>query len=545
MAEQLPMLSQIPPRNFMIQPMLPGRSSPDTLRTFLSALFRNKRLMKVTFVSVLAGAIVAIAVYGVKYEAETQIVVKHRRADQVVSTDANSRDETNSTDVPTEREINTEISILRSNDLLETVVKDLHLDEREKHLWNVFLPWRNSQWRIATAEQRLRDGLKIDEIPQSNVIHISLRSHYPELAAQILNDLDKQYMAKHLAVYRPPGVYDFFHNQTQHYQQQLQDSEKQLASYDLSKDSTDPALEKEILVRKAGEFEGTLHETESDMRQTQRQISEIQAELSKTPDRLTTQVTSGDNPQLLANLKSSLADLQTRRTDLLTKYQPSYRLVQDVNKQIAELNAQIASEGQNPVKQQSSSQNPTYLLLQSELVKANADLSGYNAKLRATEPIIDAYKQQALLIDQKAIQRTDLLRNIKTAEDSYLLYVQKQEQARISEELDKSRVLNVSVAEMAIVPSFPVYSPWLMVVAALTLALMMSIAVGFLSDYFDPTFRAPEEIEVFLGVPLLACFAKGGSPVGLGLPAIGGGTRVQSLPQDTGGAEPRLLTQQQ
>ncbi len=313
----------------------------------------------------------------------------------------------------------------------------------------------------------------------------------------------------------------------------------------MAKDSTDPELEKEILVRKAGEFEGTLHETKSEMRETQKQISEIQAELAQTPARLTTQVTSGDNPALLASLKSSLAELETRRTDLLTKYLPTYRMVQDVDKQIAGLNAQISSESQNPVKQQSTSQNPTYLLLQSELVKANADLSGYNGKLRATEPIIDAYKQQALLIDQKAIQRNDLMRNIKTAEDSYLLYVQKQEQARISEELDKSRVLNVSVAEVPMVPWFPVYSLWLMVAAALTLALMMSIAVAFVSDYFDPTFRAPEEVGTFLGLPLLACFAKGGSPSGLGLPAAGGGMRVQSIPQNTGGAEPRLLTQQE
>ncbi len=210
MSEQLPMLSPMSSKNFMIQPMLPGRSSPDTLRTFLSALFRNKRSIKITFVSVLAGAIVAIAVFGLKYEAETQIVVKHRRAEQVVSTDANSREDTNSTDVPTEREINTEISILQSNDLLEAVVKDLHLDQREKHLWNIFLPWRDSQWRIATAEQRLRDELKIDEIPQSNVIHVALRSRYPELAAQILNDLDKQHMEKHVAVHRPPGGLQLF-----------------------------------------------------------------------------------------------------------------------------------------------------------------------------------------------------------------------------------------------------------------------------------------------------------------------------------------------
>ena len=267
-------------------------------------------------------------------------------------------------------------------------------------------------------------------------------------------------------------------------------------------------------MRKAGEFEGSLRASESDMAETARRIRELQDEISRTPERLTTQVTSGDNPQLLANLKSSLEELKTRRTDLLSKYQPTYRLVQEVDKQINDLNAAIAAQTQHPVKQVSDNQNPTYLLLQAELVKANADLTGYAAKQRAIAPIVDAYNHQALLIDQKGIQRQDIMRNIRDAEQNYTLYVQKQEQARISDELDKQRILNVAVAEVPVVPSFPVYSPWLLVLAGVVVALMLSIAAAFVSDYLDPTFRTPQEIGAAMGLPVLACFAKAGSPHG-------------------------------
>lgn len=345
-------------------------------------------------------------------------------------------------------------------------------------------------------------------------------------------------MDKHLAVYRPAGVFGFFHDQAQHYQQELDQAEKQLASYDLQQNSTDPELEKELLVRKAGEFDGSLRETQSDMEQTQKQIKELQSKLSQTPDRLTSQVTSGDNPQLLANLKASLEDLETRRTDLLAKYQPTYRLVQEVDRQIAELKTAIAAESQNPVKQVSTSQNPTYLLLQSELVKADTDLSGYAAKARAMAPIVETYKQQALMIDQKGIQRQDLLRNIKAAEDNYMLYVEKQEQARISDELDKSRILNVAVAEVPVAPSFPVYSPWLLLLAGAVVAVMLSIAAAFVADYLDPSFRTPQEIDAVLGLPLLACFAKGGCPPRFGPLAAGGPLFDRPLqePEGSGGA---------
>lgn len=498
------------------------RSSPHAVRDLLSIFFRHRRLVQITFLSTLAGAVLYVVFFGIKYESDTKILVKHRRADEVVSTDANSRQENNSTDVPTEREINTEISLLRGGDLLSQVVKDTGLDAREKHPWNALIPGRDDSWRVAKAAKQLGDDLRITEIPQSNMIQVSYRSSHPELTERVLSDLDRLYLAKHLAVYRPPGEYDFFQNQAKHYQTELNESEQQLASYDLSKDASDPELDKDILLRKAGEFDGNLRETQANISQTEKRIGELKELLEKTPDRLTTQVTSGDNPQLLAFLKSNLADLESKRTDLLTKYQPTYRLVQEVDKQIADLNVAIAAEGQKPVRQESTGENPTYELLKGELVKANEDLMGYTAKARATAPVVGTYRQQALLMDQKAIQRRDLIRNIKSAEDNYMLYVQKQEQARISDELDKNRILNVAIAEPPSIPGLPVFSPVLLLLAGGVLALMISTAAAFFADYLDPSFRTPDEVTEFLGLPLLACFPKDGNPAQFGLLGAGG-----------------------
>ena len=511
----------------------PTRSSPNPFKDLLSVFFRNRQLVTITFLCTLAGAVLYVVLFGIKYESSTQILVKHRRADEVVSTDTNSRDEATSTDVPTEREINTEISLLRGGDLIAQVVKDNGLDARENHFWNALIPGRDESWRVAKATKKLSDDLKITEIPQSNMIEVSYRSSRPQQTERVLSDLNRLYLAKHLAVYRPPGVYDFFQHQTAYYQTELEQAEQQLASYDLNKGASDPDLDKEILLRKAGEFDGSLRETQADISQADKRISELKDLLGKTPDRLTTQITSGDNPQLLAFLKSNLADLETKRTDLLTKYQPTYRLVQEVDKQIADLKTAIEAEAQKPVQQQSTGENPTYELLKQELVKANEDLKGFAAKARATAPVVDTYRQQALLMDQKGIQRQDLVRNVKAAEANYLLYVQKQEQARISDELDKNRILNVAIAEAPSVPGLPVFSPVLLLLAGCVIALMISTAAAFLADYLDPSLRTPDEVTASLGLPLLACFPKDGHPPRFGLLTPGGGvveTRASHRP---------------
>lgn len=528
-------------------PLAPGfgpsvRSSPNAVRDLVAVVFRNRQILQWTFLSTLAGAVLYVILFGIRYESSTQILVKHRRADEVISTDASSREAENSTDVPTEREINTEISLLKGGDLMVQVVKDLGLDQREKHFWNGLVPGRDESWRVAKAARKLSADLKITEVPQSNLIEVSYRSSQPELTERVLSDLDRLYLAKHLKVYRPPGVYDFLHDQTEQYHQELQEAEQELASYDLKKDASDPDLDKEILLRKAGEFDGNLQATQADISQTGKRIQELNELLGKTPDRLTTQVTSGDNPQLLAFLKSNLADLESKRTDLLTKYQPTYRLVEEVDKQIADLKVSIAAESAKPVQQQSSGENPTYDLLKAELVKANEELTGYRAKARATAPVVETYRQEALLMDQKGIQREDLIRNIKAAEANYLLYVQKQEQARISDELDKNSILNVAIAETPRVPSLPVFSPWLLLMAGGVLALMISTAVAFLADYLDPSFRTPEEVVEYLGMPVLACFAKNGHPPRFGLLTDGAGPEKNAKTLDRPSGWNRFLT---
>ena len=55
-------------------------------------------------------------------------------------------------------------------------------------------------------------------------------------------------------------------------------------------------------------------------------------------------ITNADNPQLQEKLKSKLLELELRRTELMTKFQPSYRLVQEVDQQIAQAKTAIEAE---------------------------------------------------------------------------------------------------------------------------------------------------------------------------------------------------------
>ena len=512
-----------------ITPYTGIQRAPNTLREVVGILFRHRRLVVISFLATLAGAVIAVLLFGIKYEAQTEILVKHQRANDVVSATTNSN-QMRPDDLAREREINTEVALLESHDILAGVVKACGLDNSHSHFWSKWLPsWSGPDSATAKAVRKLKNHLEVAALPDSNIIQVKYRSRDPEQAARVLSTLDKLYIAKHVAVYRPAGAVNFFRRQTERYKKELADSEAQLASFDTQQDAPAPDMERNILVKQASDFSGQLNQIRADIASTQKRIRAVEAELAKTPSRISTQQVVGDNPQLMADLKSTLQTLEIRRTDLLSKYQPSYRPVQDVEKQIAQVKATIAGTNKAPLQQNTTDQNPTYQMLQSELAQSRAKLAALRAQASAIAPVVQTYNTQAVLLDQKQIKQQDLLRNVRIAEQNYLLYVHKSQQAQISNALDSKRILNVTVAETAAVPALPVNSPTVLILAGGILALMISMGSAFTADYFDPSFRTPDEVIKYLDVPVLAALPANGSAPLFALPAAGiASSRVES-----------------
>src|SRR5438309_10107675 len=99
------------------------------------------------------------------------------------------------------------------------------------------------------------------------------------------------------------------------------------------------ALERDIALQKLNEADATARQTRIAIAETVQRIRMLESDLHSLPERTTTVMRNADNPQLLEKMKSKLLELELKRTELLTKYEPSYRLVQEVDQQIGEAKA--------------------------------------------------------------------------------------------------------------------------------------------------------------------------------------------------------------
>src|SRR5579863_9265974 len=110
-----------------------------TLRDIATPVFRRPKLVVVTFLIILAGTILGTLLIPKVYESEMKILVKRERVDAAVSP---GRDAVMSNPGGvTEEELNSEVELLKSRDLLEKVVISCDLQELlPKRIWDRLLP---------------------------------------------------------------------------------------------------------------------------------------------------------------------------------------------------------------------------------------------------------------------------------------------------------------------------------------------------------------------------------------------------------------------
>ena len=472
-----------------------------TARDVAAIGFRHQKVLVLCFIGVVLGVGLSSLILPAKYRAETKLLVKRERLDPVVSPQENAP--LTFHDTVSEEEINSEIELITSNDVLQKVVKTCDLDKK-KFISKIIHPWQTPQNRMDKAVADLRSDLQLEVLKKTNVISIGYESHDPHLAEKVLATLDQAYLDKHLDVHHPSGQFEFFDQQAEKYRQDMMVAEAKLKQFADEQGGVAPTTMRDMTLQKLADFSSSLETTRASIAESDRRIADLEKQAQSTPARLTTQMKSGDNAQVLENLKSTLLTLEMKRTELLTKYQPTYPLVVEVDKQLNDTRLALAKEEGSPVKEQVTDQNPTYAWVSGELAKAKADLSGFQARETALTAIIKVYQDKVKVLEQQGIEQANLTRTSKEDEGNYELYTKKKEEARIEDALDRTRLLNVSVIENATLPSIPTRSPFLFVLVAVLLASAVSLGVVFAIDYADQSFRTPSEVISELRIPVLA-----------------------------------------
>lgn len=481
-----------------IQPTTP------TARELAMVLFRQRRVFVGVFVAVLTAAAL-YAMFGTSYRATMKVLVRRGRADAPMGAAENAPLDLTRL-ATTEEDLNSEVELLRDDDVMRKVVEETGLRGRG---WLSFLhSGEGEPERIERAARRLAHSLKVEPVKKTNLIAIDYSAGDPQSAAKVLRSLAQVYLDKHKVVHRPDGELAFFQQQTAEASNRLEISKQRLLKFTADHGVIAAAQQRDLAIAKLSELDISVRQTNIDLAEIRQRIRVLQDQLSSLPERTTTQVHTGDNPELLKADKSSLLDLQLKRTQLLTKFEPTHRLVREVDQQIAQTQSAIAAESQSPLRDETTDKNPQFEWAKSELQQQQVRLKGLKAREAATSAQATAYREMSARLGDDAVTQQELIEDEKAAEDNYLLYVKKQEEARMADALDRRGIVNVALAEQPVAPALPAWSAWMVMAVGFMAAGCAGAGAAFTADYLNTAFRNPDDVLLYLNAPVLASLPK-------------------------------------
>ena len=454
-----------------------------SLRDFLYVIFKHKTKILTVFLATVITVAVGSFIMKPTFEASSKILIKFGRENIYIPATASGSSPIVS--LNREEEINSEIEILKSQNLFEKTIRAIGVEniypnllkKTEGHKKEALTPFDK-------AVLKVQKKLDIEGIRKSDVIDVKFQHHDPHVAANLVNTLVNFYLDHHLNVHKNPGGYGFFKEQVTVIENRLKGSEQDLEEFKGQYRISSLDHQKTLMLGQASELEATFKKTQRQIYETQSMITEIERQLAGNPYEITIGMEMDRNPEVIASLRQKLIELQSIEQQLLTKYREQSRTVQNKRREIGKVKKALAKE---------------------ELQIYEADLKALRVREASQRAHLAEYQKELNKLNDLEMELRRLERQRDTDENNYQLYLTKLEESRISNTMDMEKIANVSVIEAALVPLTPVKPKKLLnIILAIFLGTVGSLGLAFFSEFMDHSLKTGADFEEKLGMPLLA-----------------------------------------
>jgi len=404
------------------------------------------------------------------------------------------------------QEMNSEIDILLSNDLLARVVDDLHMDQPpppdpvpDKLLPRVkyetrryvsgFKAWINEtlisigmRERLTQREQAiaaLKRMLLVTSENDSNVILVRLLSPVRQGASKILNHVLDEYLQYRITVHQNPGAVSFFDDQTQESLASLKDAEAQLAEFETRSGIRLLDQQKSVLLDQIAGTEAAVADARLDLERASSKVGRLE-EVLRAPEPDFAFLGAFKEGTFPDSLLRDLVALRQRREKLKLTELDDGLLIQNERAQFDALMGMVASH------------------LRSVLQEKQAAYDTHVATLASRQDSLAA-------LHAKENEWGALRRRVRLLEDAYTFNAKKLEEASTIHAMELMKLGNVAVIERAIDPLEQAGTRKLTLLGvSAVLAVFASLAWAALAEFFDHRIYSAEQLERHVRAPVAA-----------------------------------------
>lgn len=478
----------------------PTQDGAAAIKLMLYAVFKRKWQV----LAVIAVVVLTMLVAGLTrpriYKSTSKVMIRPGRAEVQVSS-GEQREITLPISATTEQ-VNSEIEIIKSAELARQVIQ---------RMTDAGMPIFGADTDLSIDEQVgvLRGMLSVGPTPQSNVIAIELFARNPEKGQQILKTLVEVYLERHAQVHRASGATAFFENELVVQKQRVQKAEDALAAFVEKERIVVPEDQIRWAVKDAVRFRDVLRTQTNKISVAERNLAIMKKQLAEQPERIFAD-SERVNPEAQL-LTTKLGELEARRANAKQLYTDEDRTVSDIDGEIDILKGKLAlaKASAGIVGRERMGANPIREVLVQEILHHERNLFDLQERVKALPSFLDSWRDQneaqAVELRKKTIVLASLEQDVSSAREAFRLFERKQDEARISEALDKEGIVNVSVLDPASLATKPFNQmSMVMVFAALIAGIGLGVGSAVGIEFLGRNFKLEEQVEQHLELPVFA-----------------------------------------
>ncbi len=487
------------------------------LRDVLNVIFKRKNQIILTFGTVM----IAVAAYTFLtqplYESSAQVLVTFGRGSVLFT---NTGEQAPNIFIDQENVMNSEIEILRSNQLAEKTIKGLGgVKEVFPDISKKAADYPDPD-RVAmhNALEKFQKSFTIKPGKKSNLITIAFRHPDPKMAAEIVKRLSANFLDHHAEIRKNKKSYEFFQNQTKILEAKLNASQKELESLRSTYQISNFEEQKSILLRQKAELQSILNQAASAETEASNRIAELRRKIQSTPESIPQQRQDDPNDVLISTLQSRLVELELQEKSLelelqekslSSKFTDENRSLRSTRDEIAILRQKLSEQENKTYGRRTSGMNPVHQLIQQELVRYEMERKAFGAKKEILTKQVSDCDTKLSDLNHIELQFNQLNQQVQTDRKNFELYLTKLEEARISDAMDTEKISNLSLVETASVPLKPA-SPKvaLNLIIGVFIGLFAAFTMALVQEYMNDRLESPEDVGRVLKLPVLTSIAE-------------------------------------
>jgi uncharacterized protein involved in exopolysaccharide biosynthesis len=493
-----------------------------SLRELYFTIFRHQRLI----VSVAAGiavtaAIIALFFIKTTYESSTDLLVRTGR--ESLEVDSTSGAGVSPRMRNRDEEIQTEMELIKSREVIDAVVTSLGMDfflKQQQAGVGMLLKKASSRAlqaitgvaeRKPTAleEQKRRDGLlddlmtRIDVVPvrSSSIFRVSFQGPSPEFARDFLKRLIAVYLDKHSSMYFTDSSYTFINEKTDKFRNELEQIEKEIKEFKNRANST--LIQEERFLDQFATLEQEVSESESSLAASQAKVKVFHEKLAELPH---AEGAAADSSGLAADeINRRLSELRIREQELLSTYTEASIPVKEVRRQIREVQGMLSGAAQRSgTGAPKAITQQTREGLQLDMIAEEGAVSSLQARLAVQREKLTQLKEQFRAVNEDNLVLVNLERKRAALEASYKKFSENLQQARIDQSLKLEKISNITIAQQPTFSLQPLKTKKMIVLlAGLVGGIFAAVGLAFVLESFDHSIRKPEDIPDRLNLRFL------------------------------------------